>query len=209
MSNMNYIENKANEFIRFHFISKMDTTRSGIIVEKAKDVIYDIDEGIDKAQFLYKVLEANNAELNQHLPNCKNPDKCSINAGHEEFRYKMNQELNRIGIRTDENVFNLDEKFNCDIMINDLISHINDFKENLKQELQDLKDGNQIIYDDIIEELQELKNLYIVGKKNWWKLCSVELTKMVVSGLIDETVVKNIVGFSQVYLKNGLKFLNG
>ena len=53
--------------------------------------------------------------------------------------------------------------------------------------------GQQIIYDDLSAELQELKDFYILGKKKWYQLFLGKTAEMVIGGVISETVSKELI----------------
>ncbi|MDB0037920.1 hypothetical protein N9F08_01010 [bacterium] len=60
-----------------------------------------------------------------------------------------------------------------------------------------MKDGQQVMYDDLIQEIEELKKWYILGKKNWKALFGGKITEMVASGVIAEATAKPLIGFLQ------------
>lgn len=65
--------------------------------------------------------------------------------------------------------------------------------EQILRELKDIKDGQQVIYNDLDQEFQDLKNWFILGKKNWKELYLGKLSNMVVSGIIGEAVASPLV----------------
>jgi hypothetical protein len=53
--------------------------------------------------------------------------------------------------------------------------------------------GQEIIYDDIIDGIEELKNLYFIGKKNWYQNLAGKSLEMVASGVVSETISKKLI----------------
>lgn len=152
------------------------------IIEQAKSKLYAIDSQKDKIKFLNIILEANNKAYDRHKPKCSAPDKCQTNFAHESINYFLQQELNRLGIQLNEDTFTSDEKNNSESKL-----------DNVLKDLEELKMGNQIIYDDIMQEINEMKELYFLGKKNWYQLLAGKCLSMVASGIISETVSKAII----------------
>jgi hypothetical protein len=60
------------------------------------------------------------------------------------------------------------------------------------QELQVLKAGQEVIWTDVVNELNELKAHFSLGKRNWKQLFLGKMMDMVVSGVISETLSKRI-----------------
>lgn len=65
--------------------------------------------------------------------------------------------------------------------------------ELLKKELDGLKSGQEVIYIDILNEFEELRQYYNLPKKNWRQMFSGKLGEMVASGIVSETFSKRIV----------------
>jgi len=64
--------------------------------------------------------------------------------------------------------------------------------DQILKDLEDLKTGQEILWTDLTEELNELKELYNLGKKNWRQIFMGKLLDMVAAGVISETVSKEI-----------------
>ena len=61
------------------------------------------------------------------------------------------------------------------------------------EDLKLLKLGQEVIYDDLLSELNELKEYYFLEKSSWKQLMLGKLTEMIAGGVISETVSKEIV----------------
>ena len=76
------------------------------------------------------------------------------------------------------------------------LSQRNDIDSALNQVLEDLrylKKGQELTYNELYEQLVELKEYYYISKKPWTQMLLGKLTEMVAGGLISETVSKEIV----------------
>jgi hypothetical protein len=57
-------------------------------------------------------------------------------------------------------------------------------------EVEKLREGQGLIYDDIIRELEELKGMYDLGKKHWGQMVKGKVMEMVLKGAVQESVIK-------------------
>ena len=176
---MNYIEKSATEFARIvlYNISKYEE-----IVKKSKDKINNIDNKKDKIKFLSILLEQNKIKYEMHLKECTDKENCPDNIGHESVRYYLTQELNRLGVDTDEDMFTSKEKETYENKLDQIL-----------EEIELLKASQRFIYDEVMTEINELKDFYYLGKKNWMHLFVGKLVDMTASGIISETLSKKII----------------
>lgn len=180
MTDMSYIKKRADKFVQLYIDRQI--SKHNKVIDAAQTEIYDIDDDLDKATFLRIVLEANAEAYQKHLKVCTNEIDCPTNYNHESVTYFLTQELNRLGIRTDNDQFTPEEKIDAENKLDQIL-----------KDLQTLKDGHQIIYDDLKAEMDSLKELFMLGKKTWFQLLLGKATEMTVSGVISETVSKEIV----------------
>lgn len=141
---MDIVKKIADKFIQHHLNGRI--TEYDEIIDAAKGQLYDIDDQLDKIKFLNVILEGNSKTFGKHSPVCKDPDNCSINLAHESITYFLAQELNRLGVHLNEDTFTIDEKDNTDSKLDKIL-----------KDLEELKLGHQIIYDDLLKEINELK----------------------------------------------------
>jgi hypothetical protein len=88
---------------------------------------------------------------------------------------------------------------------------INEKIDAILNKLYDLELGQQIIWESFEEEMEELKKMYDLSKKNWKRLFAAKVVDMVASGVISETVSKKIVELISPLvgqLMSGLKLLS-
>ena len=177
---MNYIKKRANNFIECYIAGQISDHQD--VIDAAKSEIYNINNDLDKITFLRVVLEANAKEYQNHLLDCTNKTNCQTNFDYESIAYYLTQELNDLGIRTNNDQFTIEEKVDAETKLDQILN-----------DLQTLKNGHQIIYDDLKAEIDSLKELFILGKRTWFQLLLGKTREMVISGIISETVSKQIV----------------
>lgn len=177
---MDYIKKRADKFAS-HYIAHQVGEHEQVISE-AQSELYNINSPLDKITFLRVILEANDQEYQKHLLVCTNKEKCQTNYEHESIHYFLAKELDDLGIQINEDQFTREEQATADAKLDQVL-----------QELEKVKMGQQIIYDDLSSELQELKDFYILGKKKWHQLFLGKTAEMVIGGVISETVSKELI----------------
>jgi len=177
---MDYIRKRADRFVQQYIHGQVDEHDK--VISEARNELYDIYEDSDKVTFLQTILEGNEQQYQKHLLKCTNIEGCPENYNHESINYYLRGELIRLGIPLNEDQFTHEER---DMAENKL--------DQILEELKIVKAGQEILYEDLKAELEELKNLYVLGKKNWHQLLLGKTADMVMGGVISETVSKEIV----------------
>lgn len=172
---MSYLENKAKELVRLR-LSRPNGGLEKILTIVESDLA-DVDDENDKLKYLTIVLEANEIRHNIHTSGCSDPITCGTDKQHEKINYYLQQEIRRLGFNLSEDVFTREEK-----------QQLTDYLDKVLQELKDLKEENQVIK----AEIEELKNLFILGKKNWRQMAAGKFGEMVFGGVISEATAKPI-----------------
>jgi hypothetical protein len=175
---MSYIQKMTEQFITDSFRGRMVGNRLENLIAQSISTADDIENPLDSVKFLTKVLEKNEEKYQEHLKGCTNKNGCPENLGHEKIAYKLTKELkryNKNGLTDD--IFTTEEKEQADSKLDKILSH-----------LQTIKDGQEIIYNDIAE----LKELHFLGKKNWKQLAVGKLTGVVAAGVIEEATAKDL-----------------
>lgn len=176
---MTYIQNLTKNFVRDH-VNGFLTDNVSIVSAAKKDVggIYNTN---DKITFLMGVLEACNKEHENHNANpCGNPH-CPYDDAILYVSYHLNQELEQLGVKVNEDTFTPEDKVVAEDKIEQIIN-----------ELQTLKNGQQIIYDELVKEFSELKELIYLGKKKWYNALLGTGVNMAASGVVSEATAKPI-----------------
>lgn len=174
-----YIKVFTDEVIQHYFEGGISDDENLII--KVKRHLYDIKSEKDKVDILTTILEANENEYQNHLLTCPNKTNCSINKKHLKVNYFLHQELEEFGMSPTDN-FSFEEKEKCNDKLDALI--------------EELIHSNQLVSDQILKltaELEELKTLYVLGKKNWKQQLAGKLSGMVASGVIAQATAQPII----------------
>ncbi|OXA99471.1 hypothetical protein [Flavobacterium pectinovorum] len=163
-------------------------------VNNIKLLVYDLDSKLDKIKFLNFHIDWVNEEYQKHLKTCSNPNSCQINEDAETLIFYLQQELKSLGVELNGDTFTNEEKIDTNYQLQEIL-----------EKLEDVKLGNQIIYDDLLKEFEELKSLYFLGKKKWHQLLTGKVVEMTVGGVISETVSKDLISLIKPSLNNLLK----
>ena len=177
---MDIIIKKAEQFAKQHLSRTVQGYQE--VLDIAKRQAYEIDNKGDRIKYLTYLLEQNNKAYSGHLPKCTNPIDCPENYGHESIAYFLKQELNRLGVHFDDDTFTISEMNQSESKLDQIL-----------RDLLELKNGQQIIYEDLLKEINEMRDLYYLGKKKWYQLLLGKSTDMVVSGVVSETISKQII----------------
>jgi hypothetical protein len=177
---MDIILKKATRFADNHYNGGVSRYKE--ILDAVTEQVSAIDNPLDKIKFLNVVLERNNNDYEKHKPLCGDPENCTKNYAYENVAYFLTQELNRLGVQFNEDAFSDTDKQEAESKLDKILS-----------QLADLKIGQQIIYEDLNKEINELKDLYFLGKKKWYQLLIGKTAEMVTSGIVSETVAKEII----------------
>lgn len=151
------------------------------LIDKVRSELYGIKSEQDKLGLLTIVLEGNELAYQEHLKECANPENCNTNKRHQRVAYFLHQELREIGFQLNDDYFSSSEKEKCN--------------EKLDEILQTIINANEVVFDHVETlrtEFEELKNLYILGKKNWKQQFAGKMTDMVFSGVVSEMTAKPI-----------------
>jgi len=177
---MEYIKKRAESFARHYIEIQVDEHKN--VISEAKSELYEIKNPLDKITFLRIILQTNEKAYQKHLEVCTNKDSCSTNYDHESIHYFLAKELDDLGIQLNEDQFTREEQIVADNKLDKVL-----------EELEKIKAGQQISYDDLMAELNELKDFYILGKKKWYQLFLGKTAEMVIGGIISETVSKELI----------------
>jgi hypothetical protein len=178
---MDFIQQKA-ERLGNNFLRNAGATKNREIIDKFLLEASSIQDNLERAKFLSKLLEINNSYYQEHLKTCTDPTNCDKNRKHEEVKYYLGQELRLIGVTIDVDAFSSEDKASLEKKLDSIL-----------EDLKEVKLGQQLIYEDLFEELQELKSLFFLGKKKWHQLLIGKGVEMVAGGVLSETLAHQIV----------------
>jgi hypothetical protein len=152
------------------------------LIDKVRSELYKIKSEKDKLGLLTIILEANELEYQDHLKGCANPKTCGTNKQHQRVAYFLQQELEELGININADHFTWEEKTQCNAQLDNLIETLTASNQILSEQLEILR-----------IEIEELKNLYVLGKKNWKQQFAGKVSEMLFSGVISELTAKPII----------------
>jgi hypothetical protein len=161
------------------------------LISKVRSELYEIKPETDKLGFLTIILEANETEYQKHLIDCKNPKTCITNKQHQKVAYYLQQELADIGFEIPSDSFTSKEKDELNEKLDSLIEALIENEKLVQEQVDQLK-----------QEIEELKSLFIIGKKNWKQLLAGKTGEMVASGIVSEVVSKPLLDLAKGVYRN-------
>ncbi len=179
---MNIIQQQAKDFIRFRFD---EHGKYEEFIDNVRTQLYEYRKDTHKFEFVDYIITLVKQGYDKHLTVCKHPNdtsKCFVNKNYENALFFLENERDELSKNTPPTEFNVQEK-----------SAINESLEKIVADLEKIKMGQEITYDDLFEELKELKEFYFLNKKHWSQLLIGRLSEMVAGGVISETISKDIV----------------
>lgn len=185
---MNIIQSQADDFISEHLDS--DLTGFGEYKEfiaNVRNELYQYHKDSHKIDFLQRLIVRIKTGSDEHAAICPNQQQgkyCHKQHFYENSLFFLQNELDKINEDLSPIEFTSTEK-----------SNLNDVLQQIQLNLKDIRLSSEFSYDDIMKELQELRELYFLNKKNWMQLFIGKLTEMIAGGILSETVSKDVVEF--------------
>lgn len=177
---MDIVIEMTNKFIEENFDDRVPHHKS--LLGSVEELLDSIDSQQDQIKILNLLLDKTNFYFEEHQKACKNPGECEQPYHHGMTVYFLTQKLNRLGVHFDEDTFTQNEKQQSESKLDKIL-----------KDLSEIKLGQEIIYEDLIEEINRLRELYFLGKKNWHQLLVGKCVDMVAGGVVSETVSKQII----------------
>jgi len=175
-----------------------------------KEDISDIDSKLhtirtneERVQFITYLISHINDIVAKHNAKCNNAN-CPVDDYSQDVLYHLYGELNDYGIITDKEPFSTEETYSNNNVLNKII-----------QQLEELKAGQEIIYDELdikiidsaIEEAESLKGLQVLGRSKWLKLVSGFLVEYSGTKVLDEVFKTSIIPLALSLGEKIAKFL--
>ena len=179
---MNLIQSQADDFFRFKF---RERGKYEDFVQELRWQLSEYHKTAHKLEFIDRISSLLRNGYDKHLVKCKYPDdrlQCSANKNYENALFFAQNEKEKLSESLDSSEISLNER-----------SEINESLNLIIADLEELKLGQQITYDDLFQEFEELKEMYFLNKKNWRQLVIGRLSEMVASGIVSETISKSII----------------
>lgn len=147
------------------------------VSERVQNQLWELNTNEDRIQFLTYLINKTTEGLSEYLK--KYPTANShAEVSSQEVLYYLYGKISEYGFNVDIESFSGEEIIKNNSIINDL-----------NQKLEEIKMGQQIIYDDLNEKInilinnnEDLKGLYILGKKKWY----LQLGGIVLENIVDK-----------------------
>ncbi len=179
---MNIIQQQAKDWIRF---SLDEHGKYEDFISKVRSKLYDYRKDSHKLEFVDQIILIVKLKYDNHLKVCEFPNdrsKCNVNKLFENVLFFLQNERDEILEVLPELDFTLQERTDINVSLQNIINDLNK-----------IKFGQEITYDDLTDQLNELKEFYFLNKKHWTQLLIGRLSEMVASGIISEAICKDIV----------------
>jgi hypothetical protein len=131
----------------------------------------------DKIDYINYIIKELNTIFEIHQKGCRD-EQCNKPYHYQMITYFLQHELADFGIVFNEDSFTTEDKLKADDILQKIIDDLNEIKA-----------GQEVIFN----EINELKDLYFLGKKKWYQLLAGKSFDMVASGIVSETVCKKII----------------
>lgn len=179
---MNIIQLQADDFYKLKFRDKVSYKD---FIQELRNELNEYNKENHRLEFVDRILTLLKVGYDKHLEKCQFPNdklKCIINKNYENILFFVQNEKTNLIENLDKSNFTIEDR--------------NTINESLKKILEDInliKMGQEITYDDLSQEFEELKEYYFLSKKSWTQLLIGRISEMVASGIISETISKEIV----------------
>jgi hypothetical protein len=187
---MNIVEQEAIKFYKRDFLSNGKVNTLENLKSTLVSKLYNFNRDRDKLDFL-KILKVScTSDIAQHMKNCNG---CGYDKERNIAIFAIEQEIEDINkyyvfVAKKEDEFTPEEESKLHNKLNKII-----------EDLEKQHYGQQIIF----EEIDELKNHFILGKKNWFQLVKGKFFDLTVEKVIEKVVIIEMFdslseGFEQV-----------
>jgi hypothetical protein len=186
---MSLVEEMAKEFVDYKYDS-CETPQD--FIDLLRSELYRHSSDKNKIDFISKVKNEIRLKYDIHYNDCPNKESCSELKEFNRNIYFLDGLLSEYGI-------NLNNEDN--FTENEIRDYSNKLDRIIK-DLDEIKKGQGVIYNDLYDEIEELKNLYFLGKKNWKQLLAGKIIDMVAGGIIGETISKELINLTGIITTN-------
>jgi hypothetical protein len=185
---MNIVDQISNEYFEDKYLYRHDVKN---FISEVESEIYRFNS-TDKLNFITKLRNLIQNEFDDHYKKCTNKSECSELKDHAKTVFYLDNFCQDFGIpNKTENIFTEVEKHEHNEKLDKIIA-----------DLEYLKNGQELTYNDLLEEIEELKKMYFLGKKNWKQLLAGKTVEMITGGIVSETISKELISLSNVATQN-------
>lgn len=168
-------------YFKDEFIGGFLVNNIQILKSKLDSKLYSFNRDKDKLYFLNILRSEINTDKLKHEEECTEVD-CAVSQEAEAALFVIDQEIERINkyfefepIASDK--FKIEEQVELHTKLN-----------NIEEQLKKLGFGQEVIFN----EIDELKQNFNLGKKNWFQLVRSKFYDLIASKVVEETVIKEI-----------------
>ncbi len=168
------------EFALLRFLYELDQP---LAVDDFPEVLKEEAPKYTNGSSAYNLIHILEIEFRSYVHNPQNKYELKV-AGRKRFEHLVKSKGVQLNSPQDQanTTFSEQDK-------NDLSNKI----DKVLSELEKLQTGHEIIWTDMKEELDELKEMYHLNKKNWRQLLTGKITEMLAGGIVSEAISKKIV----------------
>jgi predicted RNA-binding protein with EMAP domain len=176
---MNIIEKESEDFYEYGFLNSGIHQDLENIKSSLTSKLYNFNRDRDKLDFL-KILRVKAIEdKEEHMKSCSG---CGYDKARDIAVFAIDQEVDDIN-RYYSYEPKSDDEFSTEQEA-DLHNKLNNILEKLEKQ----GFGQQIIF----EEIEDLKNHFNLGKKNWFQLLKGKVVDLTLKKVLDKTIVQEI-----------------
>ena len=187
---MNIIEKEAKEFYKYGFLKSGKHNNLENLKSSLTSKLFDFNRDRDKLDFLKIIRLETVQDKEEHMKKCSG---CGYGEVRDIGVFAIDQEIDEINEYYSfepkkKDSFTIEEETNLHNKLNDVLDNLE--KQGFGQEI-------------IFKEIEELKNHFNLGKKNWFQLLKGKVVDLTIKKILKETIVKDFYnhlseGFEQV-----------
>ena len=187
---MNIIEKEAEEFYEYGFLNSGIYENLENIKSSLTTKLYNFNRERDKLDFLKIIRQIAIKDKEEHMKSCNG---CGYDKARDIAVFAIDQEVDEIN-----SFFTHKPKSNDEFSV-EQESELHNKLNNILKKLNEQGFGQQIIFD----EIEDLKNHFNLGKKNWFQLLKGKVVDLNFKKVLNKTIVQEIYnqlseGFEQV-----------
>lgn len=153
---MNIIQRQTADFFEREFDER---GKYEDFIQNVRTRLYEYRKDSHKLEFIDHLMTLLKQDYDKHLKVCEYANdrgKCFINKNYENSLFFIQNEREDLIENLPSTDFTVQEK-----------TDINESLQSIIADLDEIKMGQELTYDDLLAELNELKEFYYLNKKNW------------------------------------------
>lgn len=191
---MNLIQEQASEFYRDSAYVYRHTDYKPFI-ESVRSNLYEYRKIAHKIEFIDTLINRMKQEYDEHLLVCKFPLTCDKNKFYKNSLFFLQEEVDDLEQQLPSTEFSRTQKQETVMALNTLIADLNT-----------LKAGQQVTYEDLMQEFKDLRDFLYLDKANFTQLLLGKITEMAAGGIVSETISKSLLDLIKDHYPTLLSF---